>query len=268
MAPVRDSYQRLKQFTADASHELRNPIAVIQTNVQVALSDPDPQFQHEQLKVVERIIRRLSRLVDDLLFLARQDSGIVQLSFDPVSLNGLLTDVVDEQQAIATQKGVHLSLATHVSDSAVLLPTSASPLYFVRGDRNQLMRLFTNLVSNAIQYTPSEGKVNVSLHPIKRHNTSYLAVQIQDTGVGIPKDAIPHLFDRFYQVDASRSNGTGSGLGLAIAQAIVQNHHGWIEVNSTPNQGTTVTVILPDSGAVHLSTASTADPSAVSLEKN
>jgi OmpR-family two-component system manganese-sensing sensor histidine kinase len=112
MEPVQDSYQKLKQFTADASHELRNPIAVIQTNVQVALADPEPdaQFQQEQFQVIERITRRLGKLVDDLLFLARQDSGIVQLDANPVSLGGLLVEVVSDQRAIATEKGVLLNV--------------------------------------------------------------------------------------------------------------------------------------------------------------
>ncbi|MGJ3248392.1 MAG: sensor histidine kinase [Elainellaceae cyanobacterium] len=248
MAPVRDSYQRLKQFTADASHELRNPIAVIQTNVQVALSDPDPQFQHDQLKVVERITRRLGRLVDDLLFLARQDSGIVQLSFNPISIYGVLSEVIDEQQAIASEKHVQLVLEHpilgHLGDANQ--PDPYSPLYLVQGDRNQLTRLFTNLIGNAIQYTPSGGEVYITLNTLKRSNDTQTVVQIRDTGVGIPPNAIPHLFDRFYQVDSSRSHRTGSGLGLAIARAIVENHQGQIHLNSTPGEGTTVTVTLPD----------------------
>ncbi|MGJ3250759.1 MAG: sensor histidine kinase [Elainellaceae cyanobacterium] len=248
MAPVRDSYQRLKQFTADASHELRNPIAVIQTNVQVALSDSDPQFQHDQLKVVERITRRLGRLVDDLLFLARQDSGIVQLSFNPISIYGVLSEVIDEQQAIASDKHVQLRLNHPKPDSrsSSIKTDPYSPLYLVQGDRNQLTRLFTNLIGNAIQYTPSGGEVYITLTTLKRNNDVQTVVQVQDTGVGIPPNAIPHLFDRFYQVDSSRSHRTGSGLGLAIARAIVDNHQGQIHLDSTPGEGTTVTVTLPD----------------------
>lgn len=248
MAPVRDSYQRLKQFTADASHELRNPIAVIQTNVQVALSDPDPEFQHDQLKVVERITRRLGRLVDDLLFLARQDSGIVQLSFNPISIYGVLSEVIDEQQAIASDKHVQLVLNHPKLDSlnSSVKTDPYSPLYLVQGDRNQLTRLFTNLIGNAIQYTPSGGEVYITLATLKRNNDVQTVVQVRDTGVGIPPSAIPHLFDRFYQADSSRSHRTGSGLGLAIARAIVENHQGQIHLDSTPGEGTTVTVTLPD----------------------
>lgn len=243
IAPVRDSYQRLKQFTADASHELRNPIAVIQTNVQVALSDPDPHFQQDQLKVVERLTRRLGRLVDDLLFLARQDSGMIPLQTKPVVLNDLLNEVVEEQQAIALDKAVVLALTIEDDTDS----------YSVEGDRDQLIRLFTNLVSNAIQYTPSNGQVDITLQSVKNQHPQ-LQVRVQDSGIGIPVEAIPYVFDRFYRVDPARTHAGshvsqkasgGSGLGLAIAKVIVENHQGHITLDSQPNQGTTFTITLP-----------------------
>ncbi len=263
--PVRESYQRLKQFTADASHELRNPIATIQTNVQVALSDPDPDplTQQAQLKIVERLTRRLGRLVDDLLFLARQDSGIVQLRSVPIALDELLRDVVEEQQAIALEKGISLSLKPleFVPETMANHQPNANwecqPIFTLQGDRDQLARLFTNLVSNAVQYTPAEGTVQVELQRSGRANASQIQVRVQDTGIGIPPEAVPNLFDRFYRVDPARSRSialtanpshrvtTGSGLGLAIVQAIVENHQGQITVESQLHQGTTFTVTLP-----------------------
>ncbi|WP_088894414.1 sensor histidine kinase [Leptolyngbya ohadii] len=243
IAPVKDSYQRLRQFTADASHELRNPIAVIQTNVQVALADPDPSLQQDQLQVIERLTRRLGRLVDDLLFLARQDSGITPLKSDPIDLDYLLKEVIEEQQAIATDKKLALSFN----------PPTNKEGYRMQGDRDQLSRLFTNLIGNAIQYTPANGEVEVMLQRLKPNGI--LQIQVKDTGIGIPTESLPLLFDRFYRVDPARSSPgnktsgktTGSGLGLAIAKVIVENHHGQIQLESTVNQGTTFTVTLPSS---------------------
>jgi OmpR-family two-component system manganese-sensing sensor histidine kinase len=247
IAPVRESYSRLKQFTADASHELRNPIATIQTNVQVALAEPDiePQ-QHQQLQVIERLTRRLGRLVDDLLFLARQDSGIVQQQWVDVPLDALLIEVIEEQLAIATTQ--NLSLALEIVDRP-----NTEDNFTVLGDWDQLARLFTNLVSNCVQYTPSGGEIQVELQlAVKSKRTSPMLnpavqVKITDTGIGISPEALPHIFDRFYRADPARTHrsSAGSGLGLAIAKAIVENHGGQIHIDSQLSEGTAVTVTLP-----------------------
>jgi len=256
MAPVRESYGRLKQFTADASHELRNPIATIQTNVQVALAEPDiePQ-QHQQLQVIERLTRRLGRLVDDLLFLARQDSGIVQQQWIDVPLDALLMEVIEEQQAIATTQNLSLSL------EIVDLP-NAEDNFTLLGDWDQLARLFTNLVSNAVQYTPSGGEIEIELQLAAKNKRNSpilnpaLQIKVTDTGIGISAEALPHLFDRFYRADPARTHrsAAGSGLGLAIAKAIVENHRGQIRIDSQVDRGTAVTVTLPahKSEASHL----------------
>jgi two-component system, OmpR family, manganese sensing sensor histidine kinase len=250
IAPIRESYQYLKQFTADASHELRNPIALIQTNVQVALSDPNinPQEQRQQLEVVERLTRRLGRLVDDLLFLARQDSGMVQPQTQPCPLDALLMEVLEEQRTIAQAKQVSLNL--DIADVIASNPNEEP--FTIKGDYDQLVRLFTNLVSNGIQYTPTGGKVKVVLKTSHKQALHYVQVDIHDSGGGIPEAALAHLFERFYRVDPARAkpadtppSTTGTGLGLAIAQAIVQNHHGMIRVESVLEQGSTFTVLLP-----------------------
>jgi OmpR-family two-component system manganese-sensing sensor histidine kinase len=254
--PVKESYQRLKQFTADASHELRSPLALIQTNVQVALTDlelgeakTNTVFHYrQQLQTVERLTQRLGKLVNDLLFLARQDSGINRDVFTACSLDALLMEVVEEQQILAAEKDIVLTLSLIDPPLSESDPKLLENWFTVLGNWDELVRLCTNLISNAVQYTPATGKIKVELARVSglRYNHPQLQIKVSDTGIGIPQEALPHLFDRFYRVDPARSYGTASsGLGLAIAQAIVEHHQGQIQVDSTVNQGTTFTVILP-----------------------
>jgi two-component system, OmpR family, manganese sensing sensor histidine kinase len=257
--PVKASYQQLTQFTADASHELRNPIATIQTNVQVALSEePLAPHHRQQLQTIERLTRRLGRLVDDLLFLARQDSSIAVPQFKIVPLDALLMETIEEQQLAAADKGIKLTL--EIIDPLLSIQNVEAEVFSIEGDWDRLGRLFTNLLTNAIQYTPvtdekdrDRSQINVRLQQLMRQNISYLQVRVEDNGMGIPDTALPYLFDRFYRVDPARTArnsdvSSGSGLGLAIAQAIVMSHHGEIEIESQVDIGTTV--IITFKGAV------------------
>ncbi|WP_245894189.1 sensor histidine kinase [Chamaesiphon polymorphus] len=258
--PVKASYQQLKQFTADASHELRNPIATIQTNVQVALGEePLAPQQRQQLLTIERLTRRLGKLVDDLLFLARQDSSNLAPQLCSVPLDALLMETIEEQQLAAMARGIALTL--EIVDPIV--PPEATDIdpFGIIGDWDRLARLFTNLLTNAIQYTPPQldvasglpaigrSEIKVQLKQILRQNTPYLQVKVSDTGIGIPNTALPHLFDRFYRVDPARvatasDVSSGSGLGLAIVRSIVASHQGELSIDSQVDVGTTVTVIF------------------------
>ncbi|MDY7014677.1 MAG: HAMP domain-containing sensor histidine kinase [Cyanobacteriota bacterium] len=271
--PVRDSYQSLKQFTADASHELRNPIATIQTNVQMALAYPDaePQLLRRQLLAVERLTRRLGRLVNDLLFLTRSDSGMLETEEQRLPLDALLIEAIEEQRTVAEYRGIYLSLRIIEPEGKDL--ELGEDVFAIEGDWDRLARLFTNLIGNAIEYAhparennvsssssldetsgeeqSQEAAVEVELQRKSRDRVAGLQVQVRDTGAGIPESALPHVFDRFYRVDPSRardrfdSDSTGTGLGLAIARAIVEHHRGQIAVRSVLNQGTTFSVWLP-----------------------
>ena len=259
--PVRDSYQSLKQFTADASHELRNPLATIQTNIQMLLNyaDADIKMQQRQLKVLERLTQRLGNLVNDLLFLARTDSGIIKSNFQIVPLDALLIEVVEEQRIIAEQKNIALYMeiitpkSNHERQQQIDIDED---IFTISGDWNQLARLFTNLISNALQYSKSQLEneikptIQVILKEVKKNSKNYLQVEVKDNGIGIKQEDLNHIFDRFYRLDTSRSQVdknsiSGTGLGLAIAKAIVLNHQGEIKVKSVVNEGTTFTVILP-----------------------
>jgi two-component system OmpR family sensor kinase len=229
MKPVYRSYRQMQQFTADAAHELRTPLAAIQANLESTLipeaTDTDAW---DTLRTVERQTNRLSRLVHDLLLLSRMDLQRLPAKQEPCNLNDLVNDLVEEFSALALASNISLT-ADIQTDTAIVVP----------GSEEQLYRLVANLITNAIQYTPAGGKVIVHL---KRDDHRTL-IQVQDTGIGIPSQEQARIFDRFYRVNSDRSRHTGgAGLGLAIAQAIVQSHQGMIQVQSEPGQGSIFSV--------------------------
>lgn len=229
IARLERSFDEIRRFTADAAHELRTPLAVLRCEADVALETAASarEYRHVLENQLEEI-DRLARLADELLLLCREDARLSPLRRDEVAIDRLLAELVDTLSAAAEVRGVELALDAPVA-------------CVLAGDRDRLRRLFFNLIENAIKYTPAGGDVRVSC----RQSGSRVEVAVCDTGVGIAAEHLPHLFQRFYRVDASRASSGGFGLGLSIARSLVEIHQGTIGIESRPGAGTTVSVALP-----------------------
>lgn len=233
MQPVKRSYQQIQQFTADAAHELRTPLASLRAIVQTALRSDQLTLEEakESLQILNRQSYRLSKLVQDLLMLSQVDQTVPVNSFKPCCLNTIVKEVVEEFMAMA--------LASEI-DLTTELPNQ-QPIR-ISGNSEQIYRAVSNLLSNAIKYTPENGSVTITLN----RDQSTALIQVQDTGIGIALEDQQHIFDRFYRVNQERSRQKGgSGLGLAITQAIVQAHRGSIQVQSQPGKGSLFTLRFP-----------------------
>jgi len=233
MQPIYQSYRQIQQFTADAAHELRTPLAATQATIESALLTPELEEKEALvlLKTIQRQNRRLTQLVSDLLLLARMDRQVLLKKFQICCLPDLVTDLVEEFAVLAKEAQVILREEIKLAGGLR-----------VKGDEDQLYRLVSNLIVNGINYTPPGGSVTVVLD----RRDAYAVIQVKDTGIGIPVAEQKRIFDRFYRVDSARgrTNG-GSGLGLAIALAITQAHHGKLSVESELNQGSVFTLLLP-----------------------
>ena len=230
MQPVEASFQRLQQFTADASHELRSPLMAIKTNTQVALKYPAGirSGDLDKFESIDSATIQMTRLTEDLLWLARLD-GDGRQQWTKINLAEILADVIQTYQPLALSKQLDLY-------------SEIAPELLVTGDRSQLIRVFINLIENALHYTPEQGKVIVQTERAKQ----YILIQIRDTGIGIESEHLPKIFDRFWRSDTSRTQWEGSsGLGLSIVQSIVVQHGGNITVRSELHQGSCFTVRLP-----------------------
>jgi heavy metal sensor kinase len=224
------SFDGMRRFVADASHELRTPISIIRGEADVALSiERTPAEYQASLAVVLDESRRLSRLVDDLLNLARADAGRVRLHMHDFYLNELVTECCRSAQVMAGAR--RLTLECRPGDDLQY-----------RGDEDLLRRLVMNLLDNAIRYTPPGGTVSAALEP----NGAAIRLHISDTGVGIAPDDAPHVFERFYRAGQARSRQDGGfGLGLAIVKWIAESHQGNVECSSREGAGSVFTVTLP-----------------------
>jgi len=224
------SFHQVRQFSADASHELQTPLTILKGEIEVALRSPRTADEYRAvLTSALEEIDRLTRLVDGLLLLARADAGVLRMDRRPVDLTKLVEDVCGQAKVLADARGV------------VLRPEGMEPLT-ISGDYDRLRRMLLNLVDNGLKYTPSGGRVGISL----RREGPWAALRVADTGIGLSPEEQKKIFERFYRSPEAKSRGEGgAGLGLCIARSIVEAHGGKIRIESAPGQGSAFTVLLP-----------------------
>jgi len=256
LARLEAAFAQVRRFSADASHELKTPLTVLKGEIEVALrSTRGPEEYRRVLGSVLEEVESMARLVDDLLLLSRADAGALRLEAAPVELDRLVEDVAKEGEILAREQQVRVTIQ------------ALEPL-IVHGDGQRLKQLLRNLVDNGIKYTPPDGQVTLILRTVMRDRAEanpksgyplgvrnpksrellgpWGEIEVRDTGIGIPPEALPRIFDRFYRVDPSRSRESRSaGLGLCIAKTIAEAHGGRIEVQSILGAGSTFTLFLP-----------------------
>jgi signal transduction histidine kinase len=236
MTRVQASQKSQRDFVANVSHELKTPLTSIQGFAQAMIDGTvdTPETRKQAAQVIYNEAGRMHRMALDLLDLARLDAGLVNLQMSPVDIRALLEGIIAKFAPMASTAGVVLS-ADYAHDLPLLL-----------GDGDRLAQVFTNLVDNALKFTPEGG--SIVLRTVRDRDE--VQVVVDDTGRGIPKEDVPHIFDRFYQADSARAGGQqhGAGLGLAIVHEIVAAHGGRISVRSTLGRGTAFIVHLPLKG--------------------
>ena len=229
---------RMRRFMADAAHELRTPITVLRSRADVTLQRPrEPAELVASLRAMDAESRRLGRIVDDLMTLARADAGERPIERHRVSLDDIALDAADAARAMADAKGVSLQMSEFEEA-------------WVDGDPTLLRQLLMILLDNAVKFTPPGGTVTLAVGV----RTGRPTVEVKDTGVGISATELSHIFDRFYRGDPARARGTepsdqngGAGLGLSIAKWIAEAHGAGIRSESAPGEGTQLTVVFPPS---------------------
>ncbi len=229
IARIVATMRTLQDFTADAAHELRGPLAALQSNADASLRDPaEMTADHaRRLRAIASTAQSMTRTVDDLLLIARAGKPLERELF-AIALESRIDALVAERASVAHEGGIALSAA-------------AGGYGRVFGDPSEIDRIFGNLIDNALRFTPRGGAVTV--HATQQHGGT--AVVVRDTGVGIAGDDVPRVFDRFWRGDSARESDGGSGLGLAIVRALVLRHGGSVSVESAPGRGSAFRVWLP-----------------------
>lgn len=229
--PIKEAFDKQKQFIADASHELKTPLAVINTNADVLLSNSEDKIsdQSKWLHYIKSEVDRMTNLINDLLYLTQMDYSEIKMIFTDFNLSEAVENVILTMEAIIFENNISLTY-------------DIEPNLMIHGNSEQIKQVVIILLDNALKYTNKNGTVNITLK--KYHNSIILS--LTNTGEGIPEDQINKIFDRFYRIDKSRARKTGGyGLGLAIAKAIVDQHGGKIYAKSILNESTTFSVELP-----------------------
>ncbi|MFZ1041156.1 MAG: ATP-binding protein [Anaerolineales bacterium] len=233
------AFDRQRRFVADASHELRTPLTITNLEIDQALSKNRSSADYQRaLRTINLENERMMRMVNDLMTLARMDSGQAILQFEALDLSDVALEAVERMTSLAERQ-------------QVALETTELPELIVNGDRQYLIQMISNLIENAIKYSGSRQKISVGTSVRSDGKKGFASLRVVDNGPGIPPEHLPHLFDRFYRVDQARTQNddssapTGSGLGLSIVAWIVEAHGGKIDVESQVNSGTTFKVILP-----------------------
>jgi signal transduction histidine kinase len=231
MQPIRQSYEAQSRFTADASHELRAPLAAILSNAQVGLLAPTcDEVSRQRLEKIVNLTKSMTVLIGHLLLLARQSSKLNPELLQTVNITQILTDLAPHYQDLAQEKD--LTFYTQLPQKSIL----------IRAEPELLRQAIENLLNNAVKYTNSGGTISLKLI----YESRWVMITVTDTGMGIPPEDLPHIFDRFYRVDQVRTRKTGGfGLGLAIVKQIVEAHQGYVRATSTLGVGSTFTLELP-----------------------
>ncbi|HEY8910966.1 MAG TPA: ATP-binding protein [Desulfosporosinus sp.] len=231
LVPIKNAWQKQQTFVADASHELRTPLTVIRANLELLFRHPQQTIEEESVKINSALneTKRMTKLIGELLSLARSGSVEHEFSFQNFCFDSMINEVVEQFRWLAQSKNIELNVRT---DEKI----------YVMGDADRLRQLIIILLDNAVKYTPANGKIEVDCRLQKQR----VEVIVEDTGMGIAKDDLPHIFDRFYRSDKSRTRSEGgTGLGLSIAQWIIEGHSGTIRVESELTKGTKFYVQVP-----------------------